>query len=120
MKKAMPSTVIIIVVIIGLAVWWFNRTPAHQPDYDAATCAAVAQLGNTPVDDGELIKRIQAVISNQNSSYSVDPVKFDEDLAKASAQRYQSLSTQQKTFAGESLTNCTKTMATGAADKANQ
>lgn len=120
MKKSLPSIVIIIVVIIGVAIWWFNRTPDHKPDYDAATCAAVAQLGNKPVNDNELLEGIKASISNQNSSYAVNPVEFDQDLAEASAKRYQSLSTQQKTFAGENLENCRKTMATGAADKTNQ
>ncbi|KAB7894761.1 hypothetical protein GA565_01515 [Rouxiella sp. S1S-2] len=120
MKKIFPLSAIIIIVIVAVTVWRLNRTPAHNPHYDATTCAAVDILGKKPVDDKALLERVRYIITNENNSYAVDQVKYNEDLAKVSVKRYQALSTQQKTFAGQNIDSCIQAMTKGAADKTNQ
>lgn len=117
MRKKSPLWGVIIVVVAGLAVWWFNRTPAHDPHYDAAACVAVDVMHKSPADSEDFAKSIRTVIDNENSDYSINKLKYDASLARVSVQRYQSLSAQQKTFATENIDNCIKVMAAGAADK---
>jgi len=120
MKKIFPLSAIIILVIVAITAWRLNRTPVHDPHYDATVCAAVDILGKKPVNDKELLERIRYIITNENNSYAVDQVKYNATLAQVSVKRYQALSTQQKTFAGQNIDSCIQAMAAGAAEKNNQ
>lgn len=119
MKKILPQSAAIIVVIVGLAVWWFNRTPAHDPHYDAAACVALDVMHKAPAASADFVKSIGTVIDNENSDYSISKIKFDDRLAKVSVQRYQSLSDEQKATATQNVDKCIDVMATGPANKTN-
>ena len=68
MKKLFSLLVLAAAV---LSLWWFMfRSPAHDPHYDAAACAAVDVLG-TPTSEQDFADKIRTVIINENSSYSV-------------------------------------------------
>lgn len=121
MKKIFPQSaaVMVVIVIVGLAVWWFNRTPAHDPHYDAAACVAIDVMHKAPAASDEFAKSIGSVLDNENSDYSMSKVKFDPRLAKVSVQRYQSLSEEQKAAAAQNIDKCIEVMAAGPASKSH-
>ncbi|EIC82613.1 hypothetical protein [Serratia sp. M24T3] len=117
MKKRSLLWVVIIAVIVGLVAWWFNRTPAHDPHYDAAACVAVDVMHQASADDADFSNNIHIVIDNENSDYSINKVKFDANVAQVSVQRYKSLSPRQKAVAAQNLDTCISVMATGPDNK---
>lgn len=117
MKKRYSLSAIIIVAIIALSTWRLNRLPEHSPHYDAATCAAAALLGNKPASDKELQDKVHAIIANENNSYAVDQVKYDDELAQISVKRYQSMSPQQKEESDQNIDSCINVIAN--TDKTN-
>ncbi len=118
MKKIFP--LLVVVIIIGLVAWWFTRTPAHDPHYDAAACVTIDVMHKPSADDADFAKNIRTVIDNENSDYSISKMKFDDSLAKVSVKRYQSLSDEQKAVAAKGIDNCIDVMATGPASKSTQ
>ncbi|ORJ23614.1 hypothetical protein [Rouxiella badensis] len=117
----MKKLFLVVVVVVGLAVWWFKRTPPRDPHYDAAACVAVDVMGKAAPDtDSAFLNKIRTVIDNENSDYSVSKVKFSESVAMVSIKRYQSLSSGQKAIAGQNLDSCINVMAAGPSEKANQ
>lgn len=119
MKRIFPQSAVVIIVITGLAAWWFNRTPAHDPHYDAAACVVIDVMHKAPDASEDFAKSIGTVLDNENSDYSISKVKFDASLAKVSVQRYQSLSEEQKSAATQNVDKCIDVMATGPAGKTN-
>jgi hypothetical protein len=86
----MKKLFLVVVVVVGLAVWWFKRTPPRDPHYDAAACVAVDVMGKAAPDtDSAFLNKIRTVIDNENSDYSVSKVKFSESVAMVSIKRYQ-------------------------------
>lgn len=102
---------LLIIVAAALLVWWFLfRSPAHDPHYDAAACAAVNVLG-APTSDSDFSNKIRTVIINENSSYSFKQVNYDDRLGRSSMEKYQALTPEQKTAAARDVESCINVMA---------
>jgi len=107
MKKLFSLLVLAAAV---LSLWWFMfRSPAHDPHYDAAACAAVDVLG-TPTSEQDFADKIRTVIINENSSYSVKQVSYDERLGRSSIEKYLALSVEQKKAAAKDVASCIDVM----------
>jgi len=85
------------------------RSPAHDPHYDAAACAAVDVLG-TPTSEQDFADKIRTVIINENSSYSVKQVSYDDRLGRSSIEKYLALSVEQKKAAAKDVASCIDVM----------
>lgn len=108
MKKML---LLFILAVAVLSLWWsLFRSPAHDPHYDAAACVAVDVLG-TPTSEQDFADKIRTVIVNENSSYSVKQVSYDDRLGRSSIARYQALSSTQKTTAAKDVVSCIEVMA---------
>jgi len=107
MKKLFSLLVLAAAV---LSLWWFMfRSPAHDPHYDAAACAAVDVLG-TPTSEQDFADKIRTVIINENSSYSVKQVSYDDRLGRSSIEKYLALSVEQKKAAAKDVASCIDVM----------
>lgn len=102
---------VLLLLVIGLSVWWLKfRTPPHDAHYDAAVCAAVDSLG-TPASDEDFNDKVRTVILNENSSWSLKQVEYDEALGRTSIARYQALSPEQQREASGNVNRCIDVMA---------
>ncbi|MTD27681.1 hypothetical protein [Erwinia sorbitola] len=107
MKKLFP---LLILAAAALSLWWFMfRSPPHDPHYDAAACVAVDVLG-TPTSEQDFANKIRTVIINENSSYSVKQVSYDDRLGRSSIAKYQALDTGQKSAAAKDVVSCIEVM----------
>lgn len=101
---------LLILAAVLLAGWWcmFN-SPAHDPHYDAAACVAVDVLG-TPTSEKDFANKIRTVIINENSSYSVKQVNYDDRFGRSSMAKYQALTPGQKAAAAKDVVSCIEVM----------
>ncbi|WP_455817335.1 hypothetical protein [Pseudomonas cerasi] len=107
MKKLFPLLVLAAAI---LSLWWFMfRSPAHDPHYDAAACVAVNMLG-TPTSEQDFANKIRTVIINENSSYSVKQVSYDDRLGRSSIEKYQALNVEQQNAATKDVASCIDVM----------
>lgn len=108
MKKLLS---LIVLAAVALSLWWFNFRPSgHDPHYDAAACVAVVMLG-APENTQEFSDKIRTVIINENNSYSMKQVVYDDRLGHSSIEKYQDLSAAEKTAAAKDVASCINVMA---------
>jgi len=108
MKKLFP---LLMLAVAALALWWFmSRSPAPDPHYDAAACAAVVALG-APTSDRDFVNKIRTVIINENSAYSIKQISYDDRSGRASIEKYQALSADQQATAARDIDSCIQVMA---------
>jgi len=112
MKKYLVA--LVIVIVIAIAYWYKSHRVQHDPHYDAAVCVAIGMPG---AGDSEkaLYDTIRTVIVNENSSYSLKQVTYDDRLSQSSVRKYQNLSTEQKTQASKDVESCIAVMASAPA-----
>lgn len=108
MKKYVIVSVVVIVVAI--AYGYKSHRVQHDPHYDAAVCVAM-ELPGANDSEKALFEAIRTVIINENSSYSLKQVTYDEQLSQSSVKKYQQLSAEQKIQASKDTESCIAVMA---------
>lgn len=97
---------LVIIALCALAVYWFTfHRDVQDPHYDAAVCVA-AELPDTPGDNNDFSDKVRTVILNENNSYSLKRVSYDERLGESSIKKYQRLSAEQKKQAANDVESC--------------
>lgn len=110
----MKTKLLAILILIVIAVALFMAYKPHKQNlhYFAATCVLINDLGE-PKNQDEFVKKMQAVIINENSSYAFDKVAFDRQSAVGASLRYFALSPEQKKQTRQGLEACLPLMLPG-------
>jgi len=107
----MKRKTIAIVALLAAAVGLYLTFSSHKqdPHYYAAACVAIKDLHETP-DSVGFPDKLRDVIINENASYAVDKVVFDQHSAQGAIQRYHQLSQQDKIRVQQSMGDCLSVM----------